>query len=212
MTNSKAAGIQVFNTNATIVGNKVSGTKLGASQDDGHGIAALDTDNVQILNNETKDNVGAGIFMLRSWGRVSENKVENNKETGIFISEAPTGKSSNLVLNQIVKNRIAGVFVLKSVVFMLENRVAETVFSKEEQSGSGVVIFGGSEATIGKDNYEKNEQDGLLIASNSKANVTSTTFAGNKRWGIFLDCSSSTLKAEQNTFSGNGQGEKNTCR
>ncbi|TNE44078.1 MAG: hypothetical protein EP343_30460 [Deltaproteobacteria bacterium] len=209
---TKAAGIQVSNANTIITGNKISGTKVGTSGEDGHGIAALDTDNVLIRNNETKDNAGSGIFLLRSWGRLEGNQVENNKEIGVFVSETRTGQSTELVENKLTKNVVAGVFVLKSKVYMLQNQIAATVYSPTEQAGTGVVIFGGSEAFINGDKYEKNEQDGMLIANNSKANVMATTFAGNKRWGIFLDCSSSTLQGEKNTFSGNGQGEKNTCR
>ncbi len=210
--NAKAAGIQVSNTNAIITGNKVSGTQVGSSGEDGHGIAALDTDNILVLNNETKDNAGSGIFLLKSWGRLEGNQVENNKEIGVFVSETRVGKSTDLVENKLSKNVVAGVFVLKSKVYMLQNQISATIYSPTEQAGTGVVVFGGSEALIQGDKYEKNEQDGMLIASNSKANVMATTFAGNKRWGIFLDCTSSTLQAENNTFSGNGQGEKNTCR
>ncbi len=109
-------------------------------------------------------------------------------------------------------NGVAGIFLLKSQATLEENLVSQTKFIASEQSGSGVVVFGGSNATITNDIYQKNEQYGLLVAQNSQAKVSGSTFAENKSYGMFLDCLSSKVQEEKNTYKGNGQGEKNKCR
>lgn len=209
--NCLGAGIQVFNSLALIADNRISGTRKRSKEDDGHGIASLDTTDVQILKNEIQDSQGTGIFLLRSTGRLAQNRIENNRESGIFVSDTPKGYHVGMTENQVNKNHIAGILVNKSKVLFLENTVAFTVYEASEQSGSGVVIYGQSDAEIVKDNYHSNEQHGLLIAANSKANVSETTLQDNKSWGIFLDCTNSQLIEQKNQYARNAQGDKNKC-
>jgi parallel beta-helix repeat protein len=212
ITDCKNGGIQLLNLkNAVISGNAISGSKVGVSKDDGNGIGCLDTRNVDIFDNNVSKNEGSGIYLERSTASLGNNKVSDNKDPGILVQNAPAASTIELVGNELDNNTVAGIFVLKSNVVLRKNRISNTVYSKADQSGTGVVLFE-SKAILDEERYESNSQHGLMIIRSSQASVSNSSFVSNKQFGIFVECNSGQLsEGDPNTFQKNTSGNKNKC-
>jgi parallel beta-helix repeat protein len=211
VTDSKASGIQVVNAFAIIRSNTVKDSVPGQAGDDGYGIGALDSDRIIVEGNTVEGCRSAGIFINRSAGQILGNKVKGNKEGGILITSALPEFPLEVHNNQVDANTVAGIFLLTSNGHLQGNIVTNTVFSPTDQSGTGVVVFGQSNVTIEKDRYEANQQHGLLIAQNSTAKVSNTSFTDNKQFGMVVQCTNSTVEETKNEYTKNGQGDRTKC-
>jgi len=206
---AKDTGIYALGGRFVIHENEVKDTKYDPLKNEGSGIKVRNATSAVISKNKVENSAGSGILLKGSLGTIDANEVKFNGEAGISVLNGLS--LIKLSENKCIQNKVAGIFILESKVELSKNKVEGTIFSKTEQSGSGVVIFQNSEATIDQDTYYKNGQHGMLLLKGSKATVKGTTFLENKQYGAFLQCGSVKFTNTGNVFSKNGLGDQNKC-
>ncbi len=165
--------IEVRGRGITIKGFTVTGGRDGISVIRG-GQAIIDGSTVQgaALN---------GIFVRSSSARITNNKIQNNRRSGIGI----TNTSAAWIGNNTVKNNGTNGMTITNT------------------SAAWVGVFRRTDRTVSPNIIENNERTGIAVNFASSARIVGNTIRNNKRTGIGVSRASS-ADISSNTIDGNG--------
>lgn len=174
------------------------------------GIWVIDTENVEVEQNDVYNNSEGGIFVDDSSDvEVTKNNVFDNEFYGISLFGATNVEISQ---NDVWGNGLNGISLLSSsFIEVSKNDVFNNGFSAgSDDEGAGILLLDSTDNEISKNKIRDSFFDGIALLDGSTDNeISDNKIEDNGGYGLFLDATSGDNSIIKNEFKRNTAGAIN---